>query len=295
MTEKKRQSFSGNKAFQGAARRALPILVRQAKAQQPMYYSQLSAELKYPARGMGKVLGTVGRELLTLSKQWGKGGIPPIQCLVINKQTKLPGRGIGWFVPNKTAFEKSGPTEKRRIMDSMLNDVFVFSRWDAVLKAFGMKPETQPTTVLPVEKITASIRHGGAAESPAHIALKQHVSKHPELVGLSRRAADGEIEHEFESADCIDVLFIHRDEWIGAEVKSAQSPEADIIRGLFQCVKYRVLIEAQQRYRALPLRSRVVLVLEGKFPTSLVWLRNLLGIDVVDDVVVPKAAAAKAS
>src|SRR5579885_1773533 len=136
MPQKQQEPFGGNKSFQRAARSALPILVRQAKGQQPMYYSQLSTELKYPARGMGKVLGTVGRELLNLSKRWGRGGIPPIQCLVDNKQTKLPGRGIGWFVPNKVAFEKSGPTEKRRIMDSMLNDVFAFSRWDAVLKAF---------------------------------------------------------------------------------------------------------------------------------------------------------------
>src|SRR5438270_11419926 len=103
MPGKQQQPFGGNKAFQRAARNALPILVRQAEAQQPMYYSQLSAELKYPARGMGKVLGTVGRELVNLSKQWGKARIPPIQCLVINKQTRLPGRGIGWFVPNKTA------------------------------------------------------------------------------------------------------------------------------------------------------------------------------------------------
>jgi len=122
MPHKQHEPFGGNKTFQRAARSALPILVRQAKAQQPMYYSQLSAELKYPARGMGKVLGTVGRELVNLSKLWGKRGIPPIQCLLVNTQTKLPGRGIGWFVPNKVAFEKTGPTEKRRIMDSMLNE-----------------------------------------------------------------------------------------------------------------------------------------------------------------------------
>ena len=47
-------------------------------------------------------------------------------------------------------------------MDSKLNDVSAFSRWYAVLKTVGMKRENQSATVLPVEKITASIRQGGA-------------------------------------------------------------------------------------------------------------------------------------
>ena len=256
-----------------------------------MFYSQLGSELKYPARGMGRVLGTVGSELQKLSRSWSRP-IPPIQCLVVNRQTRLPGRGIGWFVPNRAAFEKCGPSEKRRIMDALLSEVFTFQNWQAVLKAFGMNAgRMRMIRPLPAQAIAASAGHG-EGESPEHKALKEYVSMHPEIVGLPKKSSVGQTEHPFESNDAIDVLFQHGDEWVGAEVKSARSPETDILRGLFQCVKYQALIEAQQRYRSLRLRSRVVLVIEDKLPESLAAAKHVLGVSVIDGVVAGKPAKA---
>ena len=41
-------------------------------------------------------------------------------------------------------------------------------------------------------------------------------------------------------------------DWIAVEVKSRISNDADITRGIFQCVKYKVVLEAMQLSLGLP-------------------------------------------
>jgi hypothetical protein len=99
-------TISGDKPYQQKARAALPILVRQAHANTPIFYSNLALELKMPnPRNLNFVLGSIGQTLKDLSKKWQKE-IPPIQCLVINKNTRLPGKGVGWFITDKENFGK---------------------------------------------------------------------------------------------------------------------------------------------------------------------------------------------
>lgn len=47
-TAQKAQPIWGSKLYQQRAQKALPILVRQAKARQSIYYSQLAQELGMP-------------------------------------------------------------------------------------------------------------------------------------------------------------------------------------------------------------------------------------------------------
>jgi hypothetical protein len=61
----------GEKLYQKRARAALPILVRQATAQQKITYGDLAEELSIPnARNLNYVLGSVGITLLDLSRTW---------------------------------------------------------------------------------------------------------------------------------------------------------------------------------------------------------------------------------
>ncbi|CAN0565214.1 unnamed protein product, partial [Ectocarpus sp. 12 AP-2014] len=62
------------------------------------------------------------------------------------------------------------------------------------------------------------------------------------------------------------------------------SAEGDIVRGLFQCVKYRAVMEAVLLTEAEPQNARALLVLESKLPQPLIPLRNMLGIEVVEGV-----------
>lgn len=93
------------------------------------------------------------------------------------------------------------------------------------------------------------------------------------------------MEYRLPSADRLDVLFLHGAQRIGVEVKSDISDAGDVLRGLFQCVKYRVLIEAEQVAQGEAPNSRVVLVLQGQLPANLLGLKNALGIEVLEDII----------
>ena len=294
-TKKKNRGFVGGTAlYQKRAAQALPLLVRQAKVHQPVFYKALADEMGMPfALNLNYVLGTIGNELANLSSKW-KMKIPPIQCLVVNQHTGIPSRGIGWFVPDRDVFLKGTPQQKRQIVNAMLADVFAFSRWDDVLAEFGLKPaNTRPRSKPPLPPPMTSGFGGG--ESEDHRRLKEYVAEHPEIVGLPANLKRGETEFGLPSADCIDVLFRNKSAWIGAEVKSALSGEDDIVRGMFQCIKYRALIEASQKYQLEAVDARVVLVLGKHLPGNLLWAKNLFGTDIIEDVRVPASFKAKAA
>jgi hypothetical protein len=56
---------------------------------------------------------------------------------------------------------------------------------------------------------------------------------------------------------------------------------------LFQCIKYKSLIEAEQIIKNQSAYCKVILALEGPFPKELVSVKNVLGIEVVDNINIP--------
>jgi hypothetical protein len=276
------------KLYQKRAQAALPLLVRQAKAGQTMYYSELAAELDMPnPRNLNFPLGAVGREMEKLSRRLGTR-IPPIQCLVINKQDGIPGEGIGWFVGDVNKFKKSSPTEKRRVIDSMLFEIFQFPDWDMVLAECGLEPVVVSSEAsLTQESVAAVSRYGRGGEGDLHRGLKEFVACHPQLFDLPEGLV-GEIEHPFPSADCLDVLFKNGSEWVGVEVKGPTSDDLDINRGLFQCVKYQSLMEAEQKLLQKGLNCRMVLAISRSLSPALSKKRIVLNIH-TSIVLKPKA------
>ena len=90
--------MQGDKLYHKCAREALPLLVRQAKAGEPITYESLAKKLSMPnARNLNYPLGYIGTSLQRLGEEW-KQHIPQIQTLVVNKNTRLPGLGIGEFL-----------------------------------------------------------------------------------------------------------------------------------------------------------------------------------------------------
>lgn len=271
----------GEKLYQKRARKALPILVRQAKAEQPIYYSDLAEELNMPnPRNLNYVLGAIGNSLKKLAKEWDEE-IPLINVLVINKNDNLPGEGIGYFIKNREPhFENSSKREKRRLLNIYLSEVFKYSKWDKVLKALKLEQSK-----LPIIRTTPSNKNSwGKGESPEHEKLKIYVSNHPEIVGIHKNLQSTNTEYVFLSQDAADVLFKTKFSWIGIEVKSRISNTDDILRGLFQCVKYKSLIEAEQIINNIKPNADVFLVTEKEFPNELLSIKNLLGINVIDNV-----------
>jgi hypothetical protein len=89
-------------------------------------------------RNLNYVLGSIGNALIDLAKK-KKTEIPAIQCLVINKHEKLPDTGIGWFISPRD-FSKLSKTQKHKIVDSQLTQIYTFQHWDWALKQFNLEP-----------------------------------------------------------------------------------------------------------------------------------------------------------
>lgn len=280
-TPKVAQPIAGDKLYQVRAREAFPLLVRQARAWTLIYYSDLARELRMPnPRNLNYVLGSIGNALEGLSKTW-KAEVPPINCLVINKTPGLPGEGIGKFITKKEKFSKLSLKQQCSLVKDAQQKVFAYQRWEEVTSALGL--ELQPFDFSEMTKQAANFRASG--ESDDHKRLKAFVAAQPESVGLSAGIDAGEIEYALPSGDTIDVLFRDGADWIAVEVKSSLSNNADITRGLFQCVKYRAVVEAVQATRALQRNARAILALEGALPSNLVSIKNTLGVEVVEGVV----------
>ena len=271
--------LSGEKLYLERARITLPYLVRQAKAEQPIYYSSLAEEIGIDnPRNLNYILGSIGNALIQLGKK-EKIEIPPIQCLVINKAQDLPGEGIEWFISNK-AFNKLSKTQKRKIVDSELAKIYSFNRWDWVLGKLGLHPIDSN-----IESILLKARQGNlGGESKNHKNFKKFICENPQVLGLNKSFSTGTEEYKLPSADAIDVLFISKKMKVGVEVKSHISDVSDILRGIFQCVKYKALIEAEQKIKQEFLNTRVILALQGSLPQELVLIKNILGVEVLDNI-----------
>lgn len=269
-------------SYQPIARVLLPRLVRQAQAGEPIYYSDLAQELgmKNPTgRNLNWPLGSVGESLKAVARRTAKFGgvIPPIQCLVINRAHNVPGEGIEEFIEG--GYRALTKWEREHRIRNLHKAVFDFTRWQEVLKECGLEPLS--LSVDRGQPMPPATHHGhGAEESEEHRRLKEFVAVNPRLVKLPA-GLRGRVEYGLLSGDAVDVVFETPDEWVAVEVKSKRSPEDDIRRGIFQCVKYRAVGRATQALADIPKRVRAVLVIEGQFPDSLVRLRNLVAVQVL--------------
>ena len=126
--------LNGQKLYQERARKALPILVELAGKKAKITYSELAERLGMPnPRNLNHVLYCIGSAIEELSEDWhgDKYKIPPIEALVVNKNTRLPGAGIAYFIHEYTG----NKAEKKKIMDEMgYKMIFDYPDWPLVLK-----------------------------------------------------------------------------------------------------------------------------------------------------------------
>jgi hypothetical protein len=276
--------LEGNRLYIKRAREAFPILVRQAIAGEKITYSDLADELGMTnARNLNYVLGAIGKAIKELANEWAQE-IPPLQCLVVNKNTGMPGEGVAWFIRDLKDFKHRTSEERKRILGVELVKVFHYPKWKKVLGAFGLEPLTSNPEV---DALIARARAGGGVgECEDHRRLKEYVANNPKVIGLSG-FGKGETEYCFPSQDRIDIVFRKHDRWVGVEVKGPSSPDEDLVRGLFQAVKYAALREAELRSESQKGKTAVILVLSRILPTKLKEVKNLLGVTVVDGVLAP--------
>ncbi len=269
----------GDKLYQLRAAQALPILVRQADARQIITYGGLAAELGMPnPRNLNYVLGSVGS---TISKESRRRGIdiPPIQALVINQGSGLPGHGFDSFNP-KLRLDRMTVRQRRFAIQKLLDKIFCYDGWNDLLVHLGLKALQNEFAA--IRKIKVIPPRGG--ESKAHKDLKRWVKENPKAVGISAQRCDADAEWPIPSGDSLDVFFRTRACWTAIEVKSIKSSDGDLMRGIYQCVKYQAVLEALLFIEGNDVYVQVKLALEGGLSAPLRTLSNRLGVTVIEYV-----------
>lgn len=289
------EALQGDSWTKNTARIVLPLIIWCAKNGRTITYGQLDREIVNRGWGhhvmavqYGHPAGTIGNALIETEEEWGDV-IPPLNALIVNQATQLPGDGVNWYLERYAEPEEHvddmSLEEKRAIVEEIHADIFAYEHWDDLLEEYeletfndGLDEDDQNN-----DKISEPTRGGwsGEAESAEHKKLKQFVANNPDVVGLRKKSKKGIIEYLFPSSDKADVVFKNNSKFLGVEVKSIISNDNDINRGIFQCIKYQSLLRAEQKALMLPPTARAVLVVERKLPSGLQNLSDILGIKVI--------------
>lgn len=218
-----------------------PVLIYWAKTGQTHHtYGDLSAAIGRPNfHRLGHSLGmlqSVIEELSATSRQ----KIPTLNCLVKNKREGIPSNGFK-FVWRK--YDMLDDVGKSLLIEGMISEAIQYPDWDWVLVQLELSPYS-PFTDEDTATIKSSADKYCGGEGKAHKELKEYIYNHPNAIGL-KNIVRAKNEQLLPSGDKLDVYFELADGTIvGVEVKSSISDDADITRGIFQCVKYKAILEA---------------------------------------------------
>lgn len=218
----------------------IPILVGWAKyGLSNKTYGDLIHALGYTRySGIGEQLGNVEIVMRELRKRTGEE-VPTLNALVKTPKEGIPSDGFDFVYPNYNGLNLS---EKQVFVAGINEQAYNYKKWDWVLDQLGL----QPSKIITEQELEAISVHGGGGEGKEHKAIKEYVYKQPESLGITG-VTRKETEHPLPSGDRLDVYFETADSRYAIEVKPSTSPEDDITRGIFQCVKYKAVLEAMRK------------------------------------------------
>jgi hypothetical protein len=248
------------------ARRALPYLVHAAQMREVLTYGGLAEKVGCHWRTLRLPLYYIKDNICA------PRSLPPLTAIVVSQATHLPGSG---FLPEGTP--ELSPEEYRQEFEAFRDRVFTFKHWDRLLDELDLQPLTSSDAELDVEGRAYArylTRQGMAAEGEPHRKLKEFIASHPSVIGLApvRPAIR---EYLFPSGDECDVTFELEDgTYAVVEVKNGEHSE--LIKGMYQAVKYRALMAAEKGH-GQPVRVYAIIVAYS-IPDDIVAFATKLGI-----------------
>lgn len=263
--------------------RILPVLVRQARSQRPMTYGAVAAEVGMSHhRPVQRAAGYIGYALDEIAglRGWRRRPPPALQSLIINKETGLPGHGVNGFMSHQYQQARTNQQREAALLTAHAA-IYAYPFWDDVMRVLDADPISADLEALTSE---ATASHGRGGEGPEHKALKEYVASMPSVVGLPTAHLPGTTEWRLPSGDSIDVVFKGPGRVLAVEVKSHISGPADIARGVYQCVKYRAVLEAQSSVAEDPFDVAVLLVIGSELPREALELANAFGVSIRDRI-----------
>ena len=257
----------------------IPVMIHWAKTGHNEHtYGDLAHAIgKSKFSGIGHALYFVQQVLDNLSTKSSRE-IPTLNSLCKNAKTMLPSEGFEFVSPQYNDLDENG---KRVFVKGLDSNAMNFPHWDWVLKELELK-EAVPFTEEQLEVIkNPRCIYGGEGEE--HKILKEYICQHPESINY-KDVDFAETEHILPSGDRLDVYFEFSDgTHVAIEVKPSISPDQDIARGVFQCVKYYAVMDALRNIECKDYEIKVLLVTAGNFSSQNKKLAEELDVEYVEN------------
>lgn len=236
-------------------RAMLPVLVYWAKTGQTNHtYGDLTRAIgKTKFSGIGYSLYAIQTVLNELSDITGRY-IPTLNSLAKNSKTRIPSEGFEFVSKTYNDQDYNG---KLTFVEGLDSKATKYQYWDWVLKKLDLLPyDPFSDEELDYIKSTKGEYNGGEGEE--HKRLKEYILSNPDTIGI-KNVITAKNEYFLPSGDKLDVYFeLKNGNRIAVEVKPSISDDADIIRGVFQCIKYKSVMDALRQIENLNYNTTVI-------------------------------------
>lgn len=236
-------------------RAMLPVLVYWAKTGQTNHtYGDLTRAIgKTKFSGIGYSLYAIQTVLNELSDITGRY-IPTLNSLAKNSKTRIPSEGFEFVSKTYNDQDYNG---KLTFVEGLDSKATKYKYWDWVLKKLDLLPY-DPFSGKELEYIKTANSGFNGGEGEEHNRLKEYILSNPDVIGI-KNVITAKNEYILPSGDKLDVYFeLKNGNRIAVEVKPSISDDADIIRGVFQCVKYKSVMEALRKIENLNYSTTVI-------------------------------------
>ena len=257
------KSTTANLTSRAATEPLMHWLISAAKERRTLTYGEAKRRLEtecgfstiFRAGKMGLVAGTAMDMILEQDQT-----APLLNVLLVRADTQLPGEGVNGHLrrrfrranPNRI---KNDPGFRTHIIQKATREVYAYAGWDDLyMQIYGKK--IKPTPIKTAEK--DGIRYGRRGEGDNHRHLRLWVKNNPDKLKNEYRNVTAETEVELLSGDRVDVVYYANNKTVVIEVKSRDSNWADLRRGIYQCIKYRTVMDAQDLEQSTPVHSLLV-------------------------------------
>lgn len=226
---------------------------------------------------IGKVAGAVIDKILEQDSS-----APLLNVLVVRQDKREPGDGARPYLTKR--FPRIRRLKKKDArarypdlwtctVNKATKEVYAYRHWESLYEdIYGKAYKPDPFYAKSTEK--DGLRRGRGGEGENHKALRLWVKNNPERIDRRFQGVRAETEKDLLSGDRVDVVLYDERKTIAIEVKSRDSNWADLQRGIYQCVKYKAVLSAQDD--RLPVESW--LITETTLDGDLKGLAKKLGV-----------------
>jgi hypothetical protein len=188
---------------------------------------------------------------------------PLINVLVVDQKTRQPSEGAGSFMARRFAeprlardlAKQAYPVLWKECFDRAAGEVYEYTaeQWaELYRRAFGRQltieriQRGRSSRKIGTEKdgLPSGRRYGAGGEGPFHKSLRLWVKDNPQALRRAFAGVRAETEVDLESGDRVDAVYFCEDRTVVIEVKSRISNDVDLMRGVYQCIKYRAVKQA---------------------------------------------------